>query len=113
MDSIFDLYKKPWKTSQRSDGHWYIEDANGHAIASITVSPSELREEAAKELLYSEDGMMIAAEALRCTEVLDYLDGMPERGCGRRFDDCIAGGDILQNIKGYIIHLENELGICK
>lgn len=49
--------------------------------------------------------------ALRASDSLGYLDGMPERGCGRRFDDCIDGGDIVQNIKGYIIFLENELGI--
>ena len=55
MTDLLDLYKKPWRTALRADGNWYIEDANGHAIASITVSPRELREPAAKELIRHEN----------------------------------------------------------
>lgn len=108
MSGLFEKHKMPWRSKKRGDGYWYIEDANGHAVASIATSCKNHAKQAATEL---EPDYETARLALRATEALGYLDGMPENGVGRRFDDCIDGGDITENIKGYIIHLENELGI--
>lgn len=108
MTNLFKMHKKPWRSRQRGDGYWYIEDANGHAVASIVTSCKNHAEQIAAEL---EPDYETARLALRASDALGYLDGMPERGCGKRFDDNVNNGDIVANIKGYIIYLENQLGI--
>lgn len=112
MDKLDKMHKRPWRAKQRGDGYWYIEDANGHAIASIVTSCKDVAEDAAIELV-DVDGYVIADLALKCTRALDYLDGMPERALGRRFDGYLEDKDMFHNIKGYIIYLEHQLGICK
>jgi len=109
MSELFKMHKKPWKANKRGDGYWYVEDANGHAVASIVTSCKEHAEEIAMELLMPKE---MAGLGLKAADALGYLDGMPERSKGHRFDDHIDGGDITANVMGYIIHLENELGIC-